>query len=231
MRWTRSVKYKLLNMLVPVLYGLLRVLGWTLRKRRAGQAQVEAFLKEDRGGIGAFLHCDLASMALWGIEMARRGRPITVLTSPSRDGQIFARFVRKLGVRTVRGSSSRGGAQGMLALVRALRDGHHIGIVVDGPRGPRGTVKPGVIWLAQRSGAPIFPVAVHVRPKITLPTWDHAEIPLPFARYEFTYGNKWIPPENSEEACRELARRLQALKEHGATGTDRHGRPGASADT
>jgi lysophospholipid acyltransferase (LPLAT)-like uncharacterized protein len=217
MHWTRSLKYKILNMLVPVLYGLLRVLGCTLRKRHTGQEQVEAFLREDRGGIGAFLHCDLASMALWGIEMARRGRPVTVLTSPSRDGQIFARFVRKLGVRTVKGSSSRGGAQGMLALVRALREGHHIGIVVDGPRGPRGTVKPGVIWLAQRSGAPIFPVAARVRPTITLPTWDRAEIPVPFARYEFIYGNKWIPPENTEDACRKLEETLRVLKAHGLT--------------
>jgi len=212
MRWTRALKYRVLNAFVPVAVLALRLLGATLRKSVSGREGLEVFLQRDRVGIGAFLHCDLPVMALWGIEMARLGRPITVLTSPSRDGRIFARFLRKLGMRTVEGSSSKRGVQGILALIRSLKEGHHIGIVVDGPRGPRGSVKPGVIWLARQSGAPIFPVAARLRPRIVLPTWDRAEVPVPFARHGFLYGSEWYPPENTEAACRELAEILMELK-------------------
>lgn len=212
MRWSRSLKYGVLNALVPVMVLLLRTLGATLRKTVLGREKVDAFLRRERAGIGAFLHCDLPAMALWGMEMSRLGRPITVLTSPSRDGRIFAGFLRRLGLRTVEGSSSKRGVQGMLALVRALKDGHHIGIVVDGPRGPRGRVKQGVIWLSKQTGAAIFPVAARIRPHITLPTWDRAEIPVPLARYEFEYGAEWYPGEDTEAACEELSRTLLRLK-------------------
>lgn len=212
MRWSRSLKYGVLNAMVPVVVLLLRMLGATLRKTVIGGEIKDEYLKRERAGIGAFLHCDLAAMALWGMEMARLGRPITVLTSPSRDGQIFAGFLRRLGLRTVQGSSNKRGVQGMLALVRALKEGHHIGIVVDGPRGPRGSVKQGVIWLSKQSGAPVFPVASRIRPHITLPTWDRAEIPIPLARYEFEYGAEWYPGEDTDAACEELSRTLLRMK-------------------
>ncbi len=212
MRWTRALKYKVLNGLVPVAELGLRGLGATIRKSTTGQERVEEFLSTNRGGIGAFLHCDIPVMALWGIEMARRGRPITILTSPSRDGQIFARLLRRLGLRTVQGSSSKRGVEGALALIHAVEEGHHVSFAVDGPRGPRGVVKPGVIWLSRRSGAPIYPLAVRLRPRLALPTWDRAEIPLPLARCELVVGEEWLPPTDLAEACRTLGEKLAALK-------------------
>lgn len=212
MRWTRSLKYRGLSGLVPVASWSLHALERTLRRRARGQEILEAYLAENRPGIGAFCHCDMAAVAMWGIEMARLGRPITALTSPSRDGQIFARLLRMLGLRTVAGSSSRGGAQGMLALIHSLQKGHHVAIVVDGPRGPRGVVKPGVIWLSQRSGAPIVAIAARIAPKLRLPTWDRAEIPLPFSRRELLFGNPWTPSGEIEEDCRRLENELKILK-------------------
>lgn len=212
MKTTRAFKYWFLNALVPVAVGALRLLGATLRTRRTGNEHVLNYLQENRAGIAAFLHCDLVSVALWGLEMSRLGRPVTVLTSPSRDGQIFARFLRHLGLRTVQGSSSKGGAQGMLALVHALQAGHHIGIVVDGPRGPRASVKPGVIFLARQTGEPIVALASQLSPAIRLPTWDRAEIPVPLARRELLFAPPWTPPENMDQACDALRRSLLVLK-------------------
>ncbi len=212
MHWTRALKYRALNALVPVGVGVLRCVGAMMRRSARGDEHVERYLEQNRAGIGAFLHCDLPAVALWGLDMARRGRPITVLTSPSRDGQIFAGFLRRLGLRTVKGSSSRGGAQGMLALVHAIKQGHHIGIVVDGPRGPRGDVKPGVIWLSRQTGAPIVAIASRLTPRVRLPTWDRAEIPLPFARREMHFSEPWMPPEDGARARRELSERLLRLK-------------------
>ncbi|WP_423246900.1 DUF374 domain-containing protein [Spectribacter hydrogenoxidans] len=58
------------------------------------------------------------------------------------------------------GSSSRGGARGLKGLIRLCRGGHNVSIAVDGPRGPRHQVKPGVFPIARLSGGVIVPVGI-----------------------------------------------------------------------
>ena len=73
---------------------------------------------------------------------------VTVLTSPSRDGEILAQLVAAFGMGSVRGSSSRRGSRALLELVRLIRLGRDIAITPDGPRGPKYSLGPGVILLA-----------------------------------------------------------------------------------
>src|SRR5271154_2664663 len=61
---------------------------------------------------------------------------VTVLVSRSFDGELIAQTTERLGFRTVRGSSSRSGGRGLLALVRAVECGHPAVFTADGPRGP-----------------------------------------------------------------------------------------------
>ncbi|NVM22746.1 MAG: lysophospholipid acyltransferase family protein [Desulfobacterales bacterium] len=113
---------------------------------------------------------------------------ITILVSHSKDGEIMAKAAWSLGYRITRGSSSRGAAGGLLALVKAVRDGHNAGLAVDGPRGPRGKCKPGVVRLAQKTGVPLFPIGVAASRKFVFKkTWNQAYLPLPFARQVFFF--------------------------------------------
>ncbi len=92
-----------------------------------------------------------------------------VLVSLSRDGAMQARALALQGLRVVRGSSSRGGARGLAALVRAMRrDGADAAFAVDGPRGPRGVVKGGVVVAARAAGAVLVPMAGVVHRGIVL---------------------------------------------------------------
>ncbi|HEX3770615.1 MAG TPA: DUF374 domain-containing protein, partial [Polyangiaceae bacterium] len=119
-------------------------LGWivrlwlaTLRVRVVVDPALEAVA--DRPWVLSFWHGTQWPLLAW-----HRRRRTVVLVSLSRDGAMQARALAVQGFRVVRGSSSRGGARGLAALVRAMKqEGADAAFAVDGPRGPRGVAKGG----------------------------------------------------------------------------------------
>jgi lysophospholipid acyltransferase (LPLAT)-like uncharacterized protein len=108
-----------------------------------------------------------------------------VLASASRDGEIIADVMARFGVGSIRGSSSRRGASALRELVEAVKAGGDAVFTPDGPRGPRCKLQAGVIKLAQKTGAPIFPVVVRYHRVWELSgTWDRFKIPRPFSRVD-----------------------------------------------
>lgn len=135
-------------------------------------------------GVSAFLHGQ--QMALLS---ARRPTGAAVLVSRSRDGEIQAAAMSVLGFRVVRGSSTKGGARGLVRLLRLARAGFEVALAVDGPRGPVSVPKPGAGLLAARAKVPLIAVASASRRKIVLRrSWDSFEIPLPFSRVAVVFG-------------------------------------------
>lgn len=129
------------------------------------------------------------------------------LTSRSRDGEIVSRWIRRFGLVPVRGSSSRGGADALRELTRAVRAGREVVVVPDGPRGPREVLKPGVIVLARLSGAPIVPLAVGASREWRLRSWDEFRIPRPFARCVVRFGEPIRVSRTADRAAEEAARK------------------------
>lgn len=135
-----------------------------------------------------------AVYAFWhGQQMALVASPrparLATLVSWSRDGALQAIVMRRLGLRVIRGSSSRGGVAGLLGMIRAVRSGGAAAFAVDGPRGPRGHAKAGAIAVAARSRALLIPVASAARRKLVLRrAWDAFEIPLPFTTVAIAVG-------------------------------------------
>ncbi|MFA7343052.1 MAG: lysophospholipid acyltransferase family protein [Terrimicrobiaceae bacterium] len=138
-------------------------------------------------------------------RMPRRG--VTVLTSPSKDGEILSRFVGAFGMGSVRGSSSRRGSRALLELVRVIRAGGDIAITPDGPRGPRYSLGPGVILLAQTTGTPIVPMHASFSRCFRMKTWDGFIIPLPFSTISVTVAERINIPKNLGEEEFEQARK------------------------
>src|SRR5690606_34949492 len=102
-------------------------------------------------------------LAFWhGRQMpllrARGARPTVAMVSLSKDGELSARVMQSLGLEVVRGSSSRGGARALRAVVAALRAGFDAVFAVDGPRGPFGLPKPGAAQAARLGRAAMVPV-------------------------------------------------------------------------
>ncbi len=189
----------------------LRVVRGTMRLRRVG---ADGALPADGGPvIYCFWHEQLAMMP-W-VQF----RPPTVVPiSRSADGELTAALFRRLGVRAVRGSSSRGGAAAARGLIAAARAGRDLGITPDGPRGPARVVQPGATWVARTSGRPLLPVAFACSRALRLRSWDRMLVPLPLARGVFVYGELlWVPADADGEqlrrADRELARRLTRVAE------------------
>ena len=125
--------------------------------------------------------CERDALALVG---ATRGRPFMFLVAHGRDGDWASAALEGGGVEVVRGSSRRGGTRALRAIVRGLDQGRRsLGLVVDGPLGPAGVAKRGVVGCAVRTGRPLRAVAAAARYELTFRrAWSAIYIPLPFSR-------------------------------------------------
>ena len=121
-------------------------------------------------------------------RLVARGYPLTALVSLSRDGDFGETLGLSLGAKVVRGSTSRGGAGALRALVAEVRGGRGAVMVVDGPRGPRHQPKPGAVTLARLTGVPVVPLTWSASRTWHLRSWDRMEIPQPFSRIEVRVG-------------------------------------------
>lgn len=151
-----------------------------------------------------------------GDELALIGpfsrRDMAVMVSKSRDGEMQRRLLGWLGYFVVRGSSSRGAVEGLKGLVDEVLAGRTACIAIDGPRGPRGVVKGGVLKLAQLTGRPIVPGAVSCRGAWHFPkTWNQCFLPYPMSTVIVQYGQPiWVPSELTEESFEQRRLELQA---------------------
>lgn len=197
-RMPRAVRYPW--WIEPAAFGgaaLLRLLGATWRITRIGSvAEYDARLAKGERCIYALWHARLLSLVF-----THRGRGAAVLVSRHRDGELIARIIEKLGYATARGSSTRGGEEGLRELLDWAERGRLLAITPDGPRGPAERVKAGLVFLASRTGYPIVPVASAARPAWRLRSWDGFRVPRPFARVLIAYGPPIpVPPDLDRDA-------------------------------
>jgi lysophospholipid acyltransferase (LPLAT)-like uncharacterized protein len=180
---------------------LVRLLVSTLHVRRE-EAAVGALWRAGAPAIYAVWHGRILLLPyFYGWRRAR------VLASRSRDGELLTRFVGRFGLEAVRGSSSRGGAEALRLLARSLAEGRDAVVVPDGPRGPRETVKSGIVALARLSGAPIVPIAVGASSEWRLRSWDEFRIPKPLARCVLRFGDPIRVPRDADRATEEATRK------------------------
>lgn len=140
-----------------------------------------------------------------------RGQGVIGLASRSADGEYIARVLRHWGFGIIRGSSSSGGDTAFRELIRALRAGRSVAITPDGPRGPRERLKPGVIQLAQLTGAPLVPVAAGASRAWWFVSWDRFLVPRPFARVNVAYADPVFVPRDAADVSGAMASVESAL--------------------
>lgn len=193
---------------VAIAPSLIRTLAATWRVQVIGDAPWLALRAAGRGFIFSLWHGQLLPLLAQHHDQGAR-----VLISEHRDGEIIAQIAEALGFRTVRGSTTRGGARALLAMCDALRRGDEIAITPDGPRGPAHVFAPGALVAAQRAGAPIVPVAVAVSAAWRLHSWDAFTIPKPFARVTIAYGAPLtVVATNARDAAAEAPRFAEAMQ-------------------
>jgi len=112
----------------------------------------------------------------------------SLMISKSNDGELIAGVAERSGWHTVRGSSSKGGKEALRKMVDRLRQYGLAGHIVDGPRGPAGQVKAGVIQMAHAADAVIIPFYASADRAWYFNSWDNFFIPKPFARVNISFG-------------------------------------------
>jgi len=143
-----------------------------------------------------------------GITFFSTRKPIAIIISKSLDGEMIARAVDILGWYPIRGSSSRGGKEALEKIKELACSDYKIGHIVDGPQGPFGVVKPGLIRIAQAGGLPIVPTITSARHKWIFNSWDRFMVPKPFSKIIIRFGEPiQVPEDLGQEAFEE--KRLQ----------------------
>ena len=140
-------------------------------------------------GIFCFWHrCTLP--AAWYFRRFR----CSILISQSFDGELIARTLALLGYNSVRGSSSRGGPAGLVALREVLTSGMPVVFTADGPRGPIYQTKAGPVKLAAMTGEPIGSFYLLPERSWEVRSWDRFLIPKPFSRVVVSWARAVAPP-------------------------------------
>lgn len=189
-------------------FGLYRLWARTLRLR-----------VEDPHGAADLVRSEPVIFAIWHNRLLMlprvfdptfRTRQSYGLISASRDGDLIARFIELSGYGTIRGSSSRKGVIALRQLVDTLASNGNVLVTPDGPRGPVYQASQGIVFLAQKSGAPVVPIHMEYSSCWRLKSWDRFVVPRPFATLRAILGAPIrVPPLKEPDQFETERLRLQ----------------------
>lgn len=200
------LKYRL----VPLCYYLLRLYLSFLRVRVIGEEAAHKHFTKHGRVIAAVWHQRFLP-ALAYVTKFRNFKPI-VMISQSSDGELIASLASRLGLVPVRGSSTRGGRDALMAILRALKKNPGVVHIVDGPTGPKGVVKPGLTAMAQVTGAPIFPVIISAEKAWVTRSWDRFLVPKPFSTVTIRWAEPFLVPRGTRsDQLEEIRKQVERL--------------------
>lgn len=146
-----------------------------------------------------------------------------VLISQSFDGELVTRTANKMGYEAARGSSTRGGFDGLLELKKAVEDGIPAIFTADGPRGPIYRTKVGPIKLAQMTGYPVTCFYLLPERAWQVNSWDRLLIPKPFSNVIVSFVYAVPVSATTDPAEVELLRQdLEAALERSRLNAENH---------
>jgi lysophospholipid acyltransferase (LPLAT)-like uncharacterized protein len=196
------------RLLIAFGFGIYRLWARTIRLRIDDPHDVVGFVR-DRPVIFTIWHNRLLMLPRV-FDPSFPTRQSYGLISASRDGDLIADWIERSGYGTIRGSSSRKGVIALRQLMDTLAANGNVLFTPDGPRGPVYQATPGVIFLAQKSGAPIVPIHMEYSSCWRMKSWDRFIVPRPFATLRAVFGAPIsIPPLADAEQFEAERLRLQ----------------------
>ena len=201
-------------LLSSLIFQLYKLWCKTLRFEEVGRERVDELWDQKVPMVTCLWHDEL-----FPLMHVRRQLEIIAVVSQSKDGELLAQVLEKLGLITSRGSSSRGGVKALLKVARTMRNSGHLGcITIDGPRGPRHKAKEGAIFLTHRSNGKVLPVRIAMSNSYVFKkAWDKFQIPLPFSKVTIIFGEPYSLPEGDftaeyiEQERKQLENTLKGL--------------------
>ena len=204
-RWLKS---KALRLVPIAAAGLIHWWG----KSFSAITVVNGDFEAERAAVGQGCVYVTWHQRLFNLYFLHYRRPITIMISRSKDGELATGAVHRLGFGSVRGSSSRGGATAMFQLIEVMRNqpATSAGMLGDGPKGPARKLKLGTLKIAQATGAPILPFAYSAKRHKLFASWDRFMLPFPFSPLVVIFAEPIIiPAQASEKELEELRLKVE----------------------
>jgi lysophospholipid acyltransferase (LPLAT)-like uncharacterized protein len=217
----KETKFALLRKSILPAYWMLSLYAKTLRLRVEDD---EVFRRHLETG-GRVVFASWHQRFFGGFFIPRiYGSPHCIMISRSRDGDFVAGVVAHIGWRAIRGSSSLGGKEALRQMADALMQDRVGGHIVDGPLGPPTVVKPGLITLAQRTGAAICPAYVSYENPWIFNSWDRFMVPKPSSRVllRFDRGLTVVPAELDENEFEQIRLQVETRMIEGYESADNY---------
>ena len=195
---------------IGFLYRFIRGYAWTFRLQIENEEEWLAHI-ENRGTVLLCAWHQQFFSAIRHFRQYRRYQP-HIMISRSKDGELIAGIARRTGWHPVRGSSSRGGREAMRDVISELKRSRLAGHIVDGPRGPAGEVKAGVIRMALATQAVIVPFYVTADKAWYFNSWDRFMLPKPFSRVRLRFEHPlFLDPHVDDAGFEEQRAALERL--------------------
>jgi len=178
------------------LYRFIRLYSSTFRLKVENEREWMEYRKQGGRVLLCAWHQQFFS-AIRHFQGYRKFNP-SLMISGSSDGEIIAGVAGRSGWNPVRGSSSKGGKEALRRMIECLWKSGVAGHIVDGPKGPAGQVKAGVIRLANAADAAIFPFYAFADRAWYFNSWDRFFLPKPFATVVLSFGKmiKFTPADD-----------------------------------
>jgi lysophospholipid acyltransferase (LPLAT)-like uncharacterized protein len=195
---------------------VILLLGKTLQFESRGAEHLEEVYRAGHRAILTFWH-----NRILGATYYYRRRGIVVMSTYNFDGEYTSRCIQMMGYRSVRGSSTRGGYQGLLDMVKVMKEGVDAGFSIDGPHGPLYQAKVGPVLLARKTGGGILCFHLSYEKKwVIRGSWDQFQIPKPFNRVLLIhapaiYVDRKADAAGVKEKLAEMQHLLEKLRDEG----------------
>lgn len=173
------------------LYLLSQITRRTARYQVEGQEQFAQTIAAKSATIWVAWHG--MTMMLAGFVLRHYEPDALVILMPDDwRGETLAHWATRIGATpwrlNLKDDMSMADARKLAEMVRMLRRGYDAYITPDGPDGPAYGVKPGVAYLAKKTGATILPVGAYTRSGYRLNRWDRYIVPRPYSRISVAVG-------------------------------------------
>ncbi|NOY87328.1 MAG: hypothetical protein GXP52_08520 [Deltaproteobacteria bacterium] len=187
------------------------MLSWVLRLQRMtwrvhieGRENLDRLYADEKRFLLCFWHGKYVP-----IFPLLEGCKACVVSSRSVRGSVIAEIGRNFGYQSTQ-MPDRPSRDSLRLMREVLSEARAWGIAVDGPLGPRGRVKSGVIRMASALEFDLLPVSLDSRRKMVFNRrWDRMEIPLPFTTVCLVFGEPIkVPPELRFGQVKNLADKL-----------------------
>ena len=181
----KEYRYLLMGLIQGSFYHIIRTYSWTWRLHIENEKPWLEYLQNG----GRVLLCGWHQQFFAAIRHFKTYATYhpALMISQSKDGDIIAGIAEKSGWHAVRGSSSRNGGRALKEMIDHLNRSGLAAHIVDGPRGPAGIIKAGVVSLARANGAVVVPVYATSDRAWYFNSWDRFMLPKPFARVNLRF--------------------------------------------